>query len=184
MNKLGIWAIVVAGAFFVGILTNTQKTNYQIIAITTGLILLGGTIFGSAPMVFADHSDDLKDKIKKLKDLIKKLKKEKKCPEKKKYEGECDKKKPKIKITSPKKKENVPGPTVMITGTASDKESGIKKVLVRVDRGSYEEADFDPNTGTWKFTIDLEPGKHKATAKATDNVGNMKRDKVKFTVVP
>ena len=153
------------------------------IAITTGLILLGGTIFGSAPMVFADHSDDLKDKFAKLKELIAKWKANKKCPDNKKYEGECDKKKPKIKITSPMKRENVPGLTVMITGTASDNNSGIKKILVKVDRGSYEEADFDPNTGTWKFTINLDDGRHFVFAKAIDNVGNSKRDFVFFTIV-
>jgi len=106
------------------------------------------------------------------------------CPVKHKYEELCDKKKPKIKITSPNKNEEVEGPTVMITGTASDDLSGIKQVLVRIDKGSYEEADFDKNTGTWKFTTGpLDPGKHKVTAKAEDKANNFKRDSVKFKVV-
>ena len=61
-------------SFFLGISTNKHKTNYQIIAITTGLILFCGTIAGSTPMVFADHSEDLKDKLAKLKELIAKWK--------------------------------------------------------------------------------------------------------------
>ena len=59
-----------------------------------------------------------------------------------KYNGECDKKDPKIKITFPKNKQNVSGPTVVITGTASDKDSGIKKVQVKVDNGPYQDAIF------------------------------------------
>ena len=35
-----------------------QRANFQLAAITLGLILLGGTILGSAPFVFADHDDD------------------------------------------------------------------------------------------------------------------------------
>ena len=162
---------------------NTQKTNYQIIAITTGLVLLGGTIFGSAPMVFADHSDDLKNKLAKLKDLIKKWKEKKKCPEKFKYNEICDKKKPKVDIIFPEKRDRVSGDDpIMIT--ASDDLSGIKEVLVKVDRGSYEEAVFDSDSGTWKFPIDgLDNGRHFVFAKAIDKVGNEKRDFVFFTIV-
>ena len=153
------------------------------IAITTGLILLGGTIFGSAPMVFADHSEDLKAKLAKLKDLIAQWKENKKCPEKKKYNEICDKKKPEVDITFPEKRDKVSGDDpIMIT--ASDDLSGIKKVLVKVDRGSYEEAVFDSDSGTWKFPIDdLDNGRHFVFAKAIDNVGNTKRDFVFFTIV-
>ena len=155
------------------------------IAITTGLILLSGTIAGSAPMVFADHSDDLKDKLAKLKDLIAKWKAKKKCPENKKYNGECDKKKPKIKIEFPEKRDCVAGPMVMITGTASDKNSGIKEILVKVDRGSFVPVDeFDPETGEWKITLDLDNGRHFVFAKAIDKVDNKKRDFSFFTVDP
>ena len=95
-----------------------------------------------------------------------------------------DKKDPKIKITFPEKKQEVEGPTVMITGTASDDLSGIKKVLVRIDNGQYKEADFDSNAGTWKFTTgELDPGKHKVKVKAEDNADNIKRAHVKFVVI-
>jgi len=163
--------------------TNIHLTSYQLIAVTTGIILLGGAIFGSAPMVFADHSDDLKDKFAKLKELIKKWKENKKCPEKFKYEEMCDKKKPKVDITFPEKRDKISGDDpIMIT--ASDDLSGIKEVLVKVDRGSYEDAVFDSDTGTWKFPIDgLDNGRHFVFAKAVDNVGNTKRDFVFFTIV-
>jgi len=156
---------------FWGDITKTLKMNYQIIAVTAGLILLGGTISGSTPIVFADHID-LKDKFAKLKELIAQWKANKKCPDKKKYEGECDNKKPKIKIESPEKRENVPGSSVMITGTASDNGgSGVKEILVKVDRGSYEPAEFDSGTGTWKITKELDDGRHFVFAKAIDKVG-------------
>ena len=156
--------------------------NYQIIAVTAGLILLGSTISGSTPIVFADHID-LKDKFAKLKELIAKWKAKKKCPEKFKYNEICDRKKPKVDITFPEKRDNVSGDDpIMIT--ASDDLSGIKKVLVKVDRGSYEDAVFDSDSGTWKFPIDgLDNGRHFVFAKAIDNVGNTKRDFTFFTVI-
>jgi len=159
-----------------------MKKSYQMIAITTGLILLGSTISGSTPIVFADHID-LKDKFAKLKELIAKWKAKKKCPEKFKYNEICDRKKPKVDITFPEKRDKVSGDDpIMIT--ASDDLSGIKEVLVKVDRGSFEEAVFDSDSGTWKFPIDdLDNGRHFVFAKAIDNVGNSKRDFVFFTIV-
>ncbi len=168
--------------YFLGIYTRTRMINYQMVAITTGIILLSGTIFGSAPMIFADHSDDLKNKLAKLKELIAKWKANKKCPEKFKYNGECDRKKPKVDIIFPEKRDTVSGEDpIMIT--ASDEKSGLEKVLVKVDRGTYEDAVFDSDTGTWKFPIDdLDDGRHFVFAKAIDNVGNIKRDFTFFTV--
>ncbi len=134
-------------------------------------------------MVFADHSEDLKDKLAKLKELIAKWKANKKCPEKFKYKGECDRKKPKVDINFPEKRDRVSGDDPMMI-TASDDLSGIKEVLVKVDRGSFEEAVFDSDSGTWKFPIDsLDNGRHFVFAKAIDNVGNSKRDFVFFTIV-
>ena len=52
-----------------------------------------------------------------------------------------------MKITFPKNKQIVSGPTVMITGTASDKDSGIDKVQVKVDGGSYQDAIFSVGHG-------------------------------------
>jgi len=104
------------------------------------------------------------------------------CPDKHKYGELCDKKKPKIKISSPKKNERVCSP-VVISGTAEDKTTGIKSVMVRVNHGPYMPATYDSSTKEFKFTTgELEPGKHKASAKATDFVDNEKRKSVKFKV--
>ena len=88
-----------------------HRANFQLTAITLGLILLGGTILGSTPFAFADQDDDRKAKLKaKLKELIQKLKdkikekKENKCPKKHKYDSICDNKKPIVKITLLRKK--------------------------------------------------------------------------------
>jgi len=115
--------------------------------------------------------------------FISKAKKDKKCKEEQKYEGVCDKKKPKIKIDSPKKNKQVAGPSVTITGTATDELSGVKSVMVRVDDGEYMPATFDSSTGEFTFTTgELSSGKHKVTVKATDFVDNEKRKSVKFKV--
>ena len=55
--------------------------------------------------------------------------------------------------------------------------------MVRIDKGDFVKADFDKDTGIWTFgPITLDPGKYKATVKATDFVGNDKRKNLKFTV--
>jgi len=159
-------------------LDKSSLTNYQLIAITIGLILFAGSFSGSASIAFADHVD-----FGEVKDKAKKAKKDKKCKDEQKYNGICDKKKPKIKIESPKKNKQVAGPTVTITGTATDELSGVKSVMVRVDNGEYMPATFDPSTGEFTFTTgELSSGKHKATVKATDFVDNEKRKSVKFIV--
>jgi len=163
-------------------LEKASLTNYQLIAITIGFILFSGSISGSASIAFADD-DGSNDDFDKLKKKAQKAKKEKKCKDEKKYMSECDKKKPKLKITSPKKNKEVAGPTVTITGTATDKLSGVESVMVRVDDGEYMPADFDPSTGEFTFTTGkLASGKHKVTVKAVDFVDNEKRKSVKFKV--
>jgi len=141
--------------------------------------------FGSAPIVFADHSDDKKKKLADLIAEVKGKKKDKKCKEDKKYEGVCDTKKPKVKIDSPKKNSMVTSP-VTVTGTATDKGvSGVASVMVEIDKGGFVAATtFDPSTGEFTFDAgELDPGKHKVTVKVTDFVGNEKSKKVKFTVI-
>jgi len=160
-------------------------THYRLIAITLGLVLLAGTIFGSAPTVFADDHDDRK---KRLIELIAKVRNHldnDKCAEKMKFKDSlgneiCDNVKPKVAITFPPKRAQVQSP-VTITGTASDDESGLKEVLVRVDFGPYVPATI--NNGDWELTTALGDGRHLVFAKAIDNVGNFKRDFTFFTVV-
>jgi len=155
-----------------------QKTSYQLIAITIGLILFSGSISGTMPVVFAEHVD-----FGEIKAKAGKAKKEKKCKEEQKYEGICDKKDPKIKIISPGKKDKVSGEPLMVTVEATDNGSGIDKVEVRLDKGPFLEATLiSPDTYKITFPDDVDDGKHKITAKATDKVGNDKRKSVKFIV--
>ena len=65
---------------------------------------------------------------------------------------------------------------------AEDDETGIKKVEVRINGGPFLPA-TQVSDDEWEFKVTLEPGKYKATAKATDLVDNMSRDSVKFKVV-
>ena len=166
-----------------GIRLANQRTSYQFIAATFGLILLGSGFFGSAPVALADDDDDkrkkLKDLLEKLKGLIKKFK-ERHEREVHKYDGEKDNKPPQIETTFPENKQTVSGPSVMVTGTASDQKSGIKEIKVKADNGPYQTATY--SNGEWEITLNLDEGKHKVTAKAIDNAGNSKRDHVKFTV--
>jgi len=157
-----------------------QKTSYQLIAITIGLVLFSGSISGTMPVVFADHVD-----FAELKDKAKKAKKGKDCKEEKKYEGVCDEKDPKVKIISPKKNEKVSGDPLVVTVEAEDDGSGIDKVEVRLDKGLFKEATLISGD-TYEITFeeeDVGDGKHKITVKATDKVGNDKRKSVKFKVI-
>jgi len=162
-----------------------QRLIFSIFATTLGLMLLGGAFTGSAPIAFADDDDDRK---KRLIELISKIRshledEDDKCPEEKKYEGACDKKSPKIEIKEPENKDKLPaGEIVKFELKAKDKGSGLAKVELRINDGAFQDATLISGDN-WEFTTNLEPGKYKATAKATDNVGNMKRDNVKFTVV-
>ncbi len=155
-----------------------QKTSYQLIAITIGLILFSGSISGTMPVVFADHVD-----FDKVKDQAKKAKKGKDCEEEKKYEGVCDEKDPKVKIISPKKNEKVSGKPLIVTVEAEDDGSGIDKVEVRLDKGPFFPATLIFGD-TYEITFeDVDKGKHKITVKATDKVDNDKRKSVKFKVI-
>jgi len=100
-----------------------------------------------------------------------------------KYEDIRDKKDPQVKITFPEKNKKVEGSTITVTGTATDKLSGVESVIVRIDRGSYKTAVLESD-GTWtvEFT-DVDDGKHKVTVKAVDFAGNDKRKHVKFKVI-
>jgi len=159
--------------------------HFQLIAIILGLILFAGSISGSASIAFADDDDD--DRKKRLIELIAKIRShleddDDKCPEEKKYEGICDNKRPKIEIKEPDKKDKLPAGLVTFELKAKDKGSGLAKVELRINDGPFLDATLISGD-KWEFVADLEPGKYKATAKATDKVGNMKRDNVKFTVV-
>jgi len=168
-----------------------QRANYQLTAITLGMILLGGTILGSIPFAFADDHDDKKEKLKaKLKDLLAKIKAKikmksdgEKCDESQKYEGVCDKKRPKIEIEEPDNKDKLPEGPITFELKAKDKGSGLAKVQLRINDGPFVDAILISGDKWELEVVGLEPGKYKATAKATDKVGNMKRDSIKFKVI-
>jgi len=165
-------------------------THYQLIAITLGLVLLAGTIFGSAPTVFADADDDRKKRLEQLIAKVRNHLDNDKCAEKMKFKDSlgntiCDNVKPVVDITFPQKRAQLPSQVattqVTITGTASDVGSGLKEVLVRVGFGGYVPATI--NNGDWELTVNLNDGRHLVFAKAIDNVGNFNRDFTIFTVV-
>ncbi len=165
-----------------------QRLVFSIFAITLGMMLLGSILTNSTPLVFADHNEDKK---KKLKDLLKKLIKEirekrdrgeDKCKESQKYKGECDKERPQIDIKKPRNRDRVPEGDVTFEIKAKDKGSGLAKVQLRINDGPFLDATLISGD-QWEITPNLVPGNYKATAKATDNVGNTKRDSIKFKVV-
>ncbi len=164
-----------------------QKLVFSIFAITLGMMLLGSVLTNSTPLVFAD---DHEDKKKKLKELLKKLKAkikkhqdddDDKCKEKKKYQGECDLERPEVEIEEPENGDKLPAGLVTFELKAKDKGSGLAKVQLRINDGPFLDATLISGD-KWEFVADLEPGKYKATAKATDNVGNKSRDTIKFRV--
>ena len=151
------------------------------------MVLLGGSFVGPIPYAIADEDDDdddRKEKLKKLKALVKKLldDDDDKCPEKFKYGEICDRERPEIEIEEPEKGDKLPAGMITIEIEAEDDETGIKKVEVRINGGPYLPA-TQVSDDEWEFKVTLEPGKYKATAKATDLVDNMSRDSVKFKVV-
>ncbi len=171
-----------------------QRANYQLTAITLGMILLGGTILGSTPFAFADDDDDgddnKKEKLKaKLKKLLEKIKAKiedrkdrEKCKESQKYEGVCDTQRPELVIKKPRNRDRLPEGDVTFELKAKDRGSGLAKVQLRINDGPFQDATLISGD-QWEFTTNLVPGNYKATAKATDNVGNTKRDSVKFKVI-
>ena len=129
------------------------------------LMLLGGAFFVT-PIAFADDEEELE----KLKGKVAKILEHKKCKDKK-YGDICDLKRPSITITSPARGERVPAGDVTISGTASDAESGIKNVKVKLNFGPYETASYAG--GAWQITKDLDRGLYVVIARAEDNVGNV-----------
>ncbi len=88
---------------------------------------------------------------------------------------------PTITISSPSNNTLLNTSTVAVSGTASDSGSGLQKVEVSVDSGTFAAATV---TGTsWTFTASALPdGPHTITAKATDNAGNPAETSISITV--
>ena len=156
------------------IVSREMRLLNGVLAAIMMVLLMGGALFGAIPVASAeqdeddDHDDEKKDKEIKCK--------------KKRYGDECDKEKPKVDITSPDKKK-VTSNMLMVTVDATDNISGVQKVELRINGGPLILLTDHPDSHTWKYSAPCDAGetkKYKITAKATDWVGNSKRDHVKF----
>src|SRR5215212_11350841 len=89
---------------------------------------------------------------------------------------------PTISITSPNDGATLTSDSVTVKGTASDSGSGLEKVEVKIDSGSYSAA---TGTGSWSFDVtNLSEGSHTITAQATDKAGNTATASIKVTYTP
>src|ERR687893_1225677 len=89
---------------------------------------------------------------------------------------------PTISISSPDNGATLTEDSFTVSGTASDSGSGIEKVEVQIDDGSYNTA---TGTSSWSFDVtNLEEGTHTITAKATDKAGNSATESIEVTYTP
>jgi len=183
-----------------------QRANFQLAAITLGLILLGGTILGSAPFAFADHDNDSNEELKaKLKELIEKIEtkvKVEKLPPRcdeppcgrgdgdpgdkckgTKYGEICDDSPPSVGIKFPKHRDRLPAGLITIEVKATDGQTEVANVEVFVNGVSIGDATFSSGD---RYTIDhlfTEKGRYVIKAIATDLVGNEGSDRIQFRIV-
>ena len=178
-----------------------QRANYQLTAITLGMILLGGTILGSAPFAFADDDDDKKEKVKGkfkklLEEIIAKIEKKKgppggdpgdppdKCKGTK-YGEICDDSAPSVGIKKPKHRDRLPaGVPFAVEIKAKDGQTAVDMVEVFINNVFIGEAVFVSGEIYEIVGVVLnDPGRYKMKATATDLVGNIGSDKIQFFIV-
>ncbi len=168
----------------------SQRGNYQLAAITLGMILLGGTILGSTPFAFADDHDDKKEKLKAiLKKLLEKIRdriqedNDGDCKGNH-YGDICDNKRPSVDIKEPDRGDRLQaGVPFTFEIKAKDKQTGIDKVEVFINNVLFGEASLVSGD---KYELEVElndKGRYKAKVIATDNAGNTKSDRVSFRIV-
>jgi len=164
---------------------SNQRANYSFKVITLSLILLGSGFLGSIPYVMADEDDDKKEKLQKLKAIVAKLLEDEKCPDKFfKYGEICDKEKPEIEIKEPDQGDRLEQGVITFEIKAKDKQTGIKMVELSINNGPFQNV---PLSSGDRYILDVplnDPGRIKATAKATDNAGNFRLDRVNFKINP
>jgi len=168
--------------------------NYQLIAIMVGMGLIGTAFFGPIPFAVADENDDskksLKEKLEKLKEAIRKHRDQDndKCSDRFKFMPVgtttelCDREKPEIKINEPDWFDRLQEGMILFEIEAKDNLSGIDEVEVKINRNGNQGA-TNVSGDMWELQVELESGRYVAIAKATDNVGNSKRDIVVFRVI-
>ena len=167
-----------------------QRVNYQLTAITLGMILLGGTILGSTPFAFADDDDDKTDELKaKFKKLLEKIKAK---IQKKNHDGICkgnhygdicDNKRPSVDIKKPKRGDRLQAGDITFEIKAKDRQTGIDKVELSINNGPFLPVPL-VSGDKYELVVELnDSGRYKAKVIATDNAGNTKSDRVSFRIV-
>ncbi len=167
-----------------------QRANYQLAAITLGMILLGGTILGSTPFAFADGDDDrkneLKAKFKKLlEELISKIEKKNHDDSCKgnHYGDICDNKRPSVGIKKPDSGDKLQAGDITFEIKAKDKQTGIKMVELSINNGPFLTVPL-VSGDKYQLVVKLdESGRYKAKIIATDNAGNTSSDRVNFKII-
>ncbi len=165
-----------------------QSGNYQLAAITLGMVLLGGTILGSTPFAFADDHGpkDLKETFRKLLQKIRdKIQDHNDGDCKGNHYGDiCDNRKPSVGIKSPGRGERVPAGDITFQIKAKDKQTGIDKVELFINGVFKGEATL-VSGDIYELVVEElnEPGRYKAKAIATDNAGNTGSSRVGFKIV-
>ena len=86
---------------------------------------------------------------------------------------------PTVAITSPANNAVLHTLTFNVNGTSTDSLSGVQKVEVKIDGGSYIVA---TGINSWSITTTITPGTHTITAKATDNAGNISTTSISITI--
>ena len=164
-----------------------SKRGNQLKVITLGMILLGGTILGSAPFAFADEDDDKKAKLKellaKIKAKIKNKPHDGTCRGN--HYGEiCDNDRPGVGIKEPDSGDKLPKGTFIVKIKAKDKQTGIDKVEVFVNGLLVGEAALVSGDIYELPVVFNDPGRIKLKATATDKAGNTASDRVNFKILP
>lgn len=92
----------------------------------------------------------------------------------------ADHQRPSVTITTPTASSTYTALTVplLVGGTASDRKSGVARVLWRTDRGA---SGLATGTTTWQASIPLAVGLTRLTVEAVDGVGNTATDTLTIT---
>jgi len=90
---------------------------------------------------------------------------------------------PSVSITSPTNNQILDTRSFIVSGTSSNGASGVNKVEVQIDGGSWVTATTTDQWAHWTYdVVSLSDGLHTITANAIDNVGNSLTTSVTITV--